>query len=590
MITHSVFYLAQLSPLQLKSRRNLMLSDLLPLKSSSSVNIRASLNSELIVTPELSSMLLKLFRNTFSKRPATIVDGALCVQNSTNDKTCQTTYLSFQWLTRVAECEGFLVALLPYSELAESLKRIMGENVMSRLPTPDWRTKLDAADINIIDEFIQNEIANPDDQQRFDDFLDGRSWLNEMTPTKRQPRGLVGRGLERGKADFINSAFSSVARLVNENAGSVKDFIQLYVEQPELRSALSSVSLRSASHSQSKVAGENVIFYGAPGSGKSYKINQTCTDRNSVRTVFHPDTQYSDFVGSLKPSKDGAGDITYSFRPGPFTKALIEASKVDSAYFLVIEEINRASAAAVFGEIFQLLDREPDGASTYGVDLVDADMIEYLVGKAPSLLTEGKLKLPKNLSFWASMNSSDQAVMPMDTAFKRRWRFEYIANDFEKKVPNGYIEIPISDSEKKTKVKVSWKDFAILINEELKELSLPEDRHLGPWFLSQKELFDEESSIQALSGKLLLYLWDDVLRHYHNKPIFKSTIKGYGVLSEELKAGNSIFNTDFEKELVNKAYISMAETKTETETEISRISQESTGDTTQNSDLFGDED
>ena len=128
-----------------------MLSDLLPLKSSSSVNIRASLNSELIVTPELSSMLLKLFRNTFSKRPATIVDGALCVQNSTNDKTCQTTYLSFQWLTRVAECEGFLVALLPYSELAESLKRIMGENVMSRLPTPDWRTKLDAADINIID-------------------------------------------------------------------------------------------------------------------------------------------------------------------------------------------------------------------------------------------------------------------------------------------------------------------------------------------------------------------------------------------------------------------------------------------------------
>ena len=244
-----------------------MLSDLSSLKSSSEANIRSSINSELVVTSDLSNLLLELYQETFTGKDASLVAGALRVQSSSDLNSCQTIYLSFQWLTRVVACEEFLVALLPYADLAEDLKRIVGEDVMSRLPTPEWRKKLAAPAIAGIDSFIQNEINDPDDRQRFEDFLDGRSWLNEMTPTTRQPRGLVGKGLERSKSDFVNSAFSNLARLVNDNAGAVKDFIQLYVEQPRLRTRLSSAVVRpsSAPSSQSLAAGENVIFYGAPG-------------------------------------------------------------------------------------------------------------------------------------------------------------------------------------------------------------------------------------------------------------------------------------------------------------------------------------
>ncbi|MBF4391391.1 AAA family ATPase, partial [Vibrio anguillarum] len=117
-----------------------------------------------------------------------------------------------------------------------------------------------------------------------------------------------------------------------------------------------------------------IIYYGAPGTGKSYRIKNEIGQAKQIRTVFHPDTQYSDFVGTLKPKTvtNNAGDpiITYEFRPGPFTKAFIEAEKVKSTLepvYLVIEEINRASAAAVFGELFQLLDRKANGSSEYEI-------------------------------------------------------------------------------------------------------------------------------------------------------------------------------------------------------------------------------
>tara|TARA_R110002033_G_scaffold169668_1_gene210751 strand:+ start:6009 stop:7388 length:1380 start_codon:yes stop_codon:yes gene_type:complete len=289
--------------------------------------------------------------------------------------------------------------------------------------------------------------------------------------------------------------------------------------------------------STSAGAGENIIYYGAPGTGKSHKIDELATYENSIRTVFHSETQYSDFVGCLKPCMIGT-DISYQFRPGPFSLALVKAAnEPENQYFLVIEEINRAVAAAVFGDIFQLLDRRADGRSQYSIDVVDADFKNYLEIHAASLLVNGKLILPANLSILATMNSSDQAVMPMDSAFKRRWQFEYVSIEGDE-YPQGDFVINVGTEQ----FAVSWEVLSKVINAQLSEAQIPEDRLLGPWFVSEKEL---ENSQAMLAGKLSMYLWEDVLRHAHREVIFDTeknptlyqlikTIKANGIVFSDV--------------------------------------------------------
>lgn len=257
-----------------------------------------------------------------------------------------------------------------------------------------------------------------------------------------------------------------------------------------------------------------------------------------VITVFHPDTQYSDFVGSLKPHTErGSGSpvITYQYRPGPFVKALIEAENNPSEkVYLVIEEINRAPAAAVFGEIFQLLDRDDDGNSKYEIEATDPDMLEYLKLKISGDIKD--LRVPSNLYIYATMNSSDQAVMPLDTAFKRRWSFEYISLNFNE-APDQQLELMTSDG----LYHISWKSFAdSVVNRMLKEFRVAEDRLIGPFFLDKAELKEWKP---ALSGKLFVYLWDDVLRHKHQdrKRLFKEDITTYGDLFAGFSADNPVF-------------------------------------------------
>ncbi|WP_334030363.1 AAA family ATPase [Alteromonas sp. P256] len=307
----------------------------------------------------------------------------------------------------------------------------------------------------------------------------------------------------------------------------------------------------AAAEDESEIKGSNTIYYGAPGVGKSFKIDQICNDNNSIRTIFHPDTQYSDFVGCLKPKMDGA-DVVYEFRAGPFTKAIEKAYTNENEHiYLVIEEINRAASAAVFGEVFQLLDRDSEGRSVYPIDLTDPDMLEYLLTNAPEAIENGQLRIPVNLSLFATMNSSDQAVMPMDTAFKRRWMFEYIRIDFSD-CPNGMLSIPIRDN---GEVKVSWADFAQTINNALVDNSIPEDRLLGPWFLSNAELQTIESTQKALTGKLCLYLWDDVLRHGQSSIVFDLGIKNYGQLNTSFEPNNAIFNERIEQALLDASVV-----------------------------------
>ena len=307
--------------------------------------------------------------------------------------------------------------------------------------------------------------------------------------------------------------------------------------------------LKSEAKTSKAGVGINKIFYGAPGTGKSHRIMVSETGenpKNKVTTVFHPDTQYSDFVGMLKPkmekNEDGDPLVTYQFRPGAFTQALIKALINQSEQcYLVIEEINRAPAASVFGELFQLLDRKPSGESSYTIDASDPDMLEYINQQLELLALPAisQLMIPSNLTILATMNSSDQAVMPLDTAFKRRWHFEYMEIDFSKKgVPNTKLIMDTNNG----KFAVTWPQLAQAINQILEDIGVAEDRLIGPYYLDSKEGDTEESAKAALKGKLFVYLWDDVLRHSDRSALFASKFRTFGALSNEFAKGNCVFS------------------------------------------------
>lgn len=330
-----------------------------------------------------------------------------------------------------------------------------------------------------------------------------------------------------------------------------------------------SSSLPSISTSVTSVAGgavgTNKIYYGAPGTGKSYRIKNEIGSATCLRTVFHPDTQYADFVGTLKPrtsvSTSGEQIITYEFRPGPFTRAFIEAFQRKDAgepVYLVIEEINRASAAAVFGELFQLLDRKADGSSEYSIDVSDPDMQAYINSKLG--ISIASISLPSNLFLLATMNSSDQAVKPMDTAFKRRWSFEHIPIDYSK-ATTGELSIPLTGG---STVKIEWGAFAEAVNHQLKKLQIPEDRLLGHRFLSEPELSSADTAINTLCGKLFVYLWDDVLRHGRRELIFNNEeFHTFGELVNNFKQGKAVFSEELEEIL--SSLMKTEEVYTETE-------------------------
>ncbi|SEM18749.1 AAA family ATPase [Acinetobacter sp. DSM 11652] len=289
--------------------------------------------------------------------------------------------------------------------------------------------------------------------------------------------------------------------------------------------------------------GENIIYFGAPGTGKSKAIDDLIDENNSVRTVFHAETYYSDFVGCLKPTMGDDG-IEYNFQVGPFTEMLIKAlNDPEHHYYLVIEEINRAKSAAVFGEIFQLLDRE-NGESKYSIKINDQDLLKVFAENLLTPLTNNLIKIPKNLSILATMNTSDQAVEPMDTAFKRRWKYVYKPIDFTTCAKGNFlIKRSIGD------ITVTWEALAKHINDFLANLEIPEDRHLGPWFVKDEEISTSDKAKDTLGSKILMYLWDDVLRHEGKSELFSSEIKTYGQLISKLNNDEIIFNSSFSDSL-----------------------------------------
>ena len=274
----------------------------------------------------------------------------------------------------------------------------------------------------------------------------------------------------------------------------------------------------------------NRIIFGAPGTGKSHKIDG---DKDSLgeldvfeRVTFHPNYTYSQFVGTYKPVSIGNGDIEYKYVEGPFMRLLTAAleNAKDSnrtnpkRYLLIIEEINRANVAAVFGDMFQLLDRK-DGVSEYEIQTSE-DVRKYLADKLGGEPENYKtLKLPNNFYIWATMNSADQGVQPMDAAFKRRWDFEYL--NIDSGAFNINIPIPMGtdhNGEVTTWKDVDWNDLRNNINNTLKKISgVNEDKLLGPFFIGNKEkltdlITNKKNFNDLFKSKVLMYLYEDVVK------------------------------------------------------------------------------
>ncbi len=265
--------------------------------------------------------------------------------------------------------------------------------------------------------------------------------------------------------------------------------------------------------------GKNIILYGVPGSGKSYTLQRDyCNDNSAVeKIVFHPDYSYSDFVGQIMPSVDDSGIVSYKFNPGPFTNILKKAyHNPQIKHVLVIDEINRGNAPAIFGEIFQLLDRLKHdkngfkkGSSEYAINNMDIANIVHSDKNA-------SIRIPSNLWIIATMNTSDQNVFTLDIAFQRRFSMQLIENSFEN-VDDDFKNMKILDTD------ITWQKFCTTINEKIAQnnegLSSMEDKRFGVYFVN----IDDLKSKENFAHKVIKYLWDDVFKFDRN--IIFDTIK-----------------------------------------------------------------
>lgn len=308
-------------------------------------------------------------------------------------------------------------------------------------------------------------------------------------------------------------------------------------------------------------SGRNILLYGVPGSGKSWTIEHEYCKPGSVveRLVFHPDYTYSDFIGQILPAVSDDGQVSYKFTPGPFTNILRESyNNPSKEYILIIEEINRGNAPAIFGEVFQLLDRKveirdiddngyPIGTSEYGI--TNMNIAEEMYGKDRK--TE-KVRIPSNLSIIGTMNTSDQNVFTLDTAFQRRWDMRLIENDFAS-VDSSLADAEILDTG------ITWKNFCVEINKIVvgnsTRMTSAEDKRLGAYFVHVHDLKyddtmgdlkeydtlrvketsgsltdDEKSRIAVIRDamrqnrkfpeKVIKYLWDDAFK-FNREIIFE---------------------------------------------------------------------
>ena len=341
--------------------------------------------------------------------------------------------------------------------------------------------------------------------------------------------------------------FQSDDELVNKVAESIRYLIPIYKSIYADNAPITNIQPQNPAETSAKQSKNNQsatmtqkIFFGAPGTGKSHKIDydlfkdengnsigkgiKEIPENRKFRTTFHPDYDYAQFVGAYKPKKEGE-KIIYSFVPQVFAKTYATAWKLqltgaaESNVFLVIEEINRGNCAQIFGDIFQLLDRNASRASQYSID-ADCDFAKWLEEEFQAeevwnaykkeVGGEGKLKLPPNLNILATMNTSDQSLFPMDSAFKRRFDWEYVPINYSHEKANFDVT---GDG-----IKFKWLTFLKKVNADIYKATESEDKQMGEFFIKPKN-DSNEIGLDEFRSKVLFYLWDSV---YKDDPSFKN--------------------------------------------------------------------
>lgn len=345
------------------------------------------------------------------------------------------------------------------------------------------------------------------------------------------------------------------------------DYYDLIENYKEITNDIKIIFINSRENTQNVVKKFELqkIVYGAPGTGKSYSLNKEVErlfGANKERVTFYDGYTYGQFVGMYKPVITENGDISYKYIPGSFMKQLVNSYKDPSNNFcLIIEEINRAKADKVFGNIFQLLDRDENGNSRYPIS-VSEEQVQYLKEELKdkkdilNRIENKGLYLPNNFYIWATMNSADDGVQPLDTAFKRRWKFNYISlnakednfgNDGETFIIGKYKENNIL-----------WNNFRKILNDKLK-VNITEDRLIAPFFISPNDFEEIDTNIKKidkniLSEKVLMYIFDDLLRHYPKlrKEIFHNDVKTFSDIHEKVTKNDNFLKLIFNEGFLNQ--------------------------------------
>lgn len=410
---------------------------------------------------------------------------------------------------------------------------------------------------------------------RFKGCISGEDFLAEIQ-TATDPRlGNAGireflqkeGGVETG--DYIlftklgDKSFS--VEVIKQNTEEYKCYSKLFISNTDKHAAFFTDRGNDDLNIKDKFCNnhDQTIYYGVPGSGKSHKIDEitkNLSEDQKIRVVFHPEYTNADFVGQILPCLTSDG-IEYRFKAGPFSRILKKAyQNPNKPHYLIIEEINRGNAAAIFGDLFQLLDRDSEGWSSYEIENLDINSFirskdsTYSDAKIESSINVGGytwtentgIRLPPNLSLLATMNTSDQNVFTLDNAFQRRWDMELVPNSCSDPTQ---MQTKISVKEKT----ITWESFQSKINEVIAEkgnesgFSSMEDKRLGCWFIKNNE---KGIDPEKFANKVLKYLWDDAFK-FNRSEIFIDEVKNF----EELKnlfigdKGFEIFkdiNFDFE--------------------------------------------
>lgn len=447
----------------------------------------------------------------------------------------------------------FLEQLYRYHEIWDEFKQTFADHYH------DWKDQPHHA----IHERLLRKIL-PDDRFDNSDLALFAEWLSPPAGhiLKSLDKAMVnideksGRPKPRSASDLFPGAVVNLLGIKNDGGGKGLGTVAYYLAQSRtlhtitnpVNFIVNSDASEEAQRSLPARTPRNLIYYGAPGTGKSYKAETTvsCNPAHFYRVVFHADYQNSDFIGAIKPAIQ-EGSATYKFEKGPFTESLIDAFlHSDSTIVLLIEELNRGNAASIFGETFQLLDRYASGESKFPIRITGS-LLDAFKG-VTEICGAQKLFLPPNFFIIATMNTSDQAVFPLDAAFKRRWTMKHIPIDWDKvsKAKAEYAEPKITVNGSL----YSWPELGKAINGviEARLPNVPDDRYLGPFFLSPDELTGDDLT-EIIAGKVLIYLWEDVVKYEQKMALFAEDIVTFQTLQERFIRGENVFSPELNERL-----------------------------------------